>query len=589
MNPDTIFNHPSDTSARGLLPENVYFKSNPEYYGMNPDGTRNPYMPNLSNPKTVELAAKTIKDYFKANPDSNSYGFSPDDGLPRDYDPASLKLNQGFWDLLGRPGVLAEQSISEEWMTFAAKITKEVRKDYPDKYITVNGYANRNLPPQGVTLDDHMGIMFAAIWCCPLHAFDDPHCWQKVRQGKILQQWCQSAKNVYIYGYNFQMLTSGLTPLPETRKIKRDMPLFKKWGVIGFHDESRNVWAEAGIASRYLRARLEWNANDDADAILNEYYQKWYGNAAKVMSEFYNAIEDSIEKTPMHGHEDRVMPEIYTPDLMSKLPGLIAQAEKLADVEPYKTHVYADRLIYEHLKAYVDMNAAEAAGQYSQASQMADKMMQLRGQLHKVNPYYIWFDENGYHTGIFYWGMQKRKDYYQKLAEMTSGKTGDLIALLPNTASLKTDKYDEGVASQWYDVNEPADEWKSINATRPFYVQGYEDTNGYPYMGTIWYRFKVTVPESAAGKQIILYTSTLTPEGWCWVNGKYAGHREYHEAWERPQAMELDVTSLIKPGQENVVAIRIYTHYSPTAVPEGLQSRLFLYSPKKIAKNIVSK
>jgi len=581
MNPDPIFNHPADSSARELIPEKVYFKSHPEYYAKNPDGTRNPYLPSLSNPDAVKVAAQTIKDYFKNNPESNSYGFSPDDGLPRDYDPESMKLNQGFCDLLGRPGVAAEQSITEEWLTFANNVTKEVRKEYPDKYIAVNGYANRNLPPQGVELDDHMGIMFAAIWCCPLHAFDDPHCWQKVRQGQMLQQWCKVAKNVWIYGYNFQMLATGLTPLPETRKLRRDFPLLKKWGVAGFFDESRNIWAEAGIASRYLRSRLEWNANADVDAILNEYYQNWYGKAASTMQAFYNLIEDSIEKTAMHGHEDRIMPEVYGPDLVDKLSKLISKAETLADTEPYKTHVQADRLIYEHLKAYMDMHAAEFDARYADAVNCADRMMQIRGKLHAINPFYIWNDENGYHTGIFYWGIEKRKQYYQKLADMTSGKTGELIALLPKSALFRTDKYDEGIASEWYQPTSQIENWKKIDITRPFYIQGYEDPNGYPYLGTIWYRFDVDVPAAIKNKKVILYAATLVPEGWCWVNGNYAAHRPYRESWERPQPMEVDITRFIKPGQKNTIVLRIYTHLSPTAVSEGLQSRVFLYTPKE--------
>ena len=132
-----------------------------------------------------------------------------------------------------------------------------MHKEFPHAYIATNGYANRNLPPEGVKLDDHLVIMFAAIWSCTLHGYDDEHCWQKVRQGQMLKRWCELCKNVWIYGYNYNMLVSGLTPVTEFAKLRHDFPLMKKWGVMGFHDESRNVWAEAGIASRYLRAN--WN------------------------------------------------------------------------------------------------------------------------------------------------------------------------------------------------------------------------------------------------------------------------------------------------------------------------------------------
>ncbi len=69
----------------------------------------------------------------------------------------------------------------------------EVHKEFPQAYIATNGYTNRNLPPEGVQLDDRMVIMFAAIWSCTLHGYDDDHCWQKVRQGQMLKHGASCA------------------------------------------------------------------------------------------------------------------------------------------------------------------------------------------------------------------------------------------------------------------------------------------------------------------------------------------------------------------------------------------------------------
>src|SRR5208283_1145022 len=262
-------------------------KEKPALLALNEDGTRNPYLPNLTNPEAARVAGGIIRDDLRKHPEANSYGFAPDDGLPRDFNPETLKLSRGFVTLGGRPGVPGEASTTEEWLLFVNRVAAEVHKEFPQAYIATNGYANRNLPPEGVKLDDHMVIMFAAIWSCTLHGYDDDHCWQKVRQGQMLKRWCELCKNVWIYGYNYNMLVSGLTPFPEFTKLRRDFPLMKKWGVMGFHDESRNVWAEAGIASRYLRAQLEWNADADVDAILDDFFAKWYGRAARPMKAFY--------------------------------------------------------------------------------------------------------------------------------------------------------------------------------------------------------------------------------------------------------------------------------------------------------------
>ena len=159
--------------------------------------------------------------------------------MPRDFTPESMAKNQGFSDLVGREGVPQEVSVTEEWLEWINAVTREVNREFPDKIMTTNGYANRNMPPFGVKIDPNVSIMFAAIWSDTLHAYDAPNSWQMVRQGELLQRWTELNDKVWIYGYDYTMLVSGLTPIPRTRKLARDFPLMKKWGVAGFRDETR--------------------------------------------------------------------------------------------------------------------------------------------------------------------------------------------------------------------------------------------------------------------------------------------------------------------------------------------------------------
>jgi len=578
MNPDAIFATPGDSSVRNVLPSAQDFTEHPEYFAMNEDGSRNPNHPDLTNPDTIRLAAEKIKDYFRQHPGETSYGFAPDDGLPRDFSPETLKLHQGFVDLLGRPGVPAEASTTEEWLHFVNAVAREVRAEFPDVYIATNGYANRNLPPQGIELDDHLIIMFAAIWSCTLHAYDDNHCWQRVRQAQMLKQWTERCKNVWVYNYDYQMLVSCLTPLPHTRRLAQDLPLMRDMGVIGFNDEARNVWAEGGIASRYLHAQLEWNADAKWQDILEGFYANWYGAAAEPMRALYDAIEDAIWASPLHGHEDRILPYLYTPELVDKLRSQVERAEELADSDRARLHVRADRLILEHLAGYVAMHQAEWAGEFANAAECADKMMALRGELHAIDPFYIWYDEERYHSGIWYWGLAERRAYYQQLADMTSGKTGDLITLLPEIADLRTDPYDDGIAEEWYAAEVRVGGWEAVSTTRPFYTQGHEDEHGHTDLGYVWYHFRVPLPESAAGRRVHLYAPVVETEAWTWVNGRYVGHRPYREAYIRPAEMDLDITDAVRPGEDNTIAIRVSTSLASAAAAGGLQSRLFIYA-----------
>jgi hypothetical protein len=64
------------------------------------------------------------------------------------------------------------------------------------------------------------------------------------------------------------------------------------------------------------------------------------------------------------------------------------------------------------------------------------------------------------------------------------------------------------------------------------------------------------------------------------VNGCYVGHRPYREAYIRPAQMEFDVTEAVRPGETNLIAVRIYTSLSAAQAAEGIYSRALLYSPK---------
>jgi hypothetical protein len=587
MNPDNMFMVPQDSSLRAFVPDAELAKTRPELFAKNFDGTLNLHYPNLSNPETVQIAAEKMKAYFRKNPSAGSIGIAPDDGMPRDFNPETLKRNAGFSDLVGREGVPAEMSTSEEWLEWVNAVTREVNKEFPDKIITTNGYANRNMAPFGVSIDPNVSIMFAAIWSDTLHAYDNPRSWQTNRQGDLLRQWCRLNDKVWIYGYDYTMLISGLAPVPMVRKFAHDMPLLKKWGAIGFIDEARNAWAERGPATKYIKARLEWDADANVNDLLDDLFSKWYGAANKPSRAFWDTLESTMESTPVLGHEDRILPYVYPPQLLATLQSHLTQAERLAHTPREQQHVHIDRLIFEHLRSYIKMHDAEFAGNYSAASQAATHMLELRRQLNAINPFLMPAEEkdpkgnHDYNSGLLYWTNGDRAKYYQKLSDMTTGKTGDLVTLFPEYASFTLDPEDKGRFAEWYQDKVDTQSWKRVSTTKPFYLQGYMSQDGYPYLGQMWYRFNVDVPSSAAGKRVLLYAPNIETEAWVWVNGKYVGHRPYRESYIRPNDMELDVTDALRPGKSNNVSIRVSTSMNRTAVAGGLVSRLFFYSPKK--------
>lgn len=585
---------PGDSSVRAVLPtadDRKKDKKLDEVLGKQENGQLHEFMPNLTNPKSVAYAAEKVKEHFRKNPTSGSYGIAPDDGNPRDFSPGTLKTNLGFPDVYGRLGVAGEMSATEEWLQWIEAVRKEVVKEFPDRLITTNGYANRNTPPLGVAIDPNTPIMFAAIWCDTIHAFDNSRSWQMQRQGQMLQQWAKLSRNVFMYNYTYYMLASAGSAIPLARKHAHDMPLYKKWGIIGFANEGRYVAGEQGIFPPYLQARMMWDAGLDAKALADEFFANWYGPAAGPARAFWEALENALEDTRLLGHEDRILPYVYTPKLLAGLERDIAAAEKLATDAWSKPRVHADRLILEHLKGYVAMHRAEFAADFAEAAKQAEYMLEQRKPLFALNRSFFDIDpKTGEAFGFYYWGTVARRDYYRQMAELRVPKAGvtdvkklqpgDMIQVLPEKAQFAIDPRDEGRFAGWFEPGFDDRAWKIIPTTAPFYLQGYLDNQGYPYLGALWYRLETDLPVTAKGRKVFLYAPAVESEAWVWVNGKFIGHREYHEAYERPNPIDMDVTAALKPGEKNSVVIRVHTSLNAAAQAGGLTSRLFLYSPK---------
>jgi beta-galactosidase/beta-glucuronidase len=166
------------------------------------------------------------------------------------------------------------------------------------------------------------------------------------------------------------------------------------------------------------------------------------------------------------------------------------------------------------------------------------------------------------------------------MADLTTGKTGEMIQVLPEQARFAVDPRDEGRFAGWQGPDFADRAWKTIPTTTPFYVHGHRDEQGYPYLGALWYRLEVEVPAKAKGKKVFLYAPAVESEAWVWVNGKFIGHREYHEAYERPNPIDMDVTAALKPGEKNSVVVRVHTSLNASAQAGGLTSRLFFYAPR---------
>lgn len=575
MNPRSqeAFGVPGDGSLASYLPKDQFDK-HPEWFALQRDGKRHKNTPCMSCEEMIKYVAERVKKDVRAG--RRVTAFSPDDGYPRCWCPNCARMSNSFDGMDGNDrDPAAGYSTSNEWFYFVQRVLDEVNREYPDYMIATNGYSNRELPPElppdlRFNASKNLVIMFANIGACSIHAYDDPDCWQMQRQAKMVQQWCKLSDKVWMYNYNYTMLVNKSTITPMVHRLRRNIPLLKKWGVIGFHDQDTSNWAMSGIPTRLVRARLEWDTKADVDAILQDFYSKWFGAAATPMKTYYEALETAFDTAPQHGHEEVILPAIYTDALMATLDQAMLAAESAAKSETEQAHVRIERGIYDHLCAFVAMLKAKQGCDYKAAAAAAVRMTELQEQLTTLAPFM------GSH-GRGLWGAEWEKKRMDKLTAMTDGPVGKLVAALPERAAFRTDPYDDGRFERWQNATTDLSGWKSVSTGMGWDAQGFQNEQGHPYKGVAWYCFDVDVPDVAAGKSVFLQGPAVINEAWVWVNGRYAGHRRYIMAWSRPQALELEVTPLLVPGQKNRITVRVLCNFEVWGA-NGIYERMFLYA-----------
>ena len=607
MNPRSVFwfGIPGDSSLRTYMPKDQV-EAHPEWFALQPNGTRFEYMPCMADdlrrgdpkhagqPRLLDAIMKKIGE--EAEKGQLGSAFSPDDGMPTcECDlcrRTSIRFTDGYCaeppggrnpQLPAAPGdPVPEYLTSQEWFFFVDGVLDAAGKNYPGHLIAANGYANRYAPPEvGPDFNRYKNlvIMYADILGCTIHRYNDPKCWQMRQQYNFLKQWVQLCDKVWLYGYNYTMLVTKDTITPMAKRLRANIPMVKDAGAIGFHDQEWADMSQLGLPTYVTRFALEWNTKANVDAILADFYRKWFGPAAKPMRDYYETLENAFDSARCHGHEDVILSVVYTPKVIAQSADYMARAEAAAATDTEKLHVRMERLGFDHLCLYVDSLQAKNELRFADAARLMRQMLALKGEMRKITKFF------GLASPTY--GGQWETERMNRLAAKVNGKESDLLVPMPETARFRTDKHDVGRSDRWMEPDYNDARWQVCGITNGWQSQGLKDedglplltVDGHPYKGLAWYRFTVDVPAVAQDMQAGLFLPAIINQGWAWVNGQYVGRNDYMQGWFRPQEMDVDVTRYVKPGK-NVITLRVLCLEEYFGA-NGIYERPFLYVRKR--------
>ncbi|HEY8993749.1 MAG TPA: sugar-binding domain-containing protein, partial [Lacunisphaera sp.] len=100
--------------------------------------------------------------------------------------------------------------------------------------------------------------------------------------------------------------------------------------------------------------------------------------------------------------------------------------------------------------------------------------------------------------------------------------------------------------------------WRTLNLPHDFGIEGPfkqeypNDTGKLPWWGVAWYRKHFDLPASDAGRRLTLEIDGAMANSLVWLNGQFVGGWPYGYS-----SYQLDLTPYVKPGEKNVLAIRL--------------------------------
>lgn len=532
----------------------------------------------LSNATTAAEVVRHVEaNYAKGVP---GISLAIEDGIYRNDSASDAALQAGIVDKY-----MLSFSSTDAMVALYNSVARELRQKYPASPTLVGGlaYSNVTLPPQRITqIEPNVMMWLAPIDIDPNHAMDDPRSPPRQEYKGILYRWADLLKGrLAIYDYDQAQLVWRDLPNPSQHVFAQDVRHYRQAGILGVNTESRGATATTFL-NLFFRLQLLWNPDADVDALLAEFYPKFYGPAAAPMAGYWNAIFAAWKDTTVTEHEYFVAPAIYTPQLLDRLRAQLAAG--VAAIAPLKAkanlsrneRLYVERmrfteLSFQLLDSYMAMvNAAANRADYAQAAAAGERALAAREELTRMNPTFTTYKrigENGYA-----W-LPGEVQQMRELQSRMNGTQGTLLTLAPLHWSFLRDPNDTGLARGWAYTPLPSAE--PLRTDLYMQAQGTLPSDAQGALGYYWYQTELDLDRNQLTGPVHLMFPGLFNQCWLYVNGTLIAHRAIKEPWWRTDyrfEWDVDLRGVLKPGK-NLVTLRGFNphHFA------GMFRRPFLY------------
>lgn len=339
----------------------VFESKRPEWFAYGYKGK--PAQMRFIEESLVQQVTQDARDYFDGKglkyggmAQGNYFAIIPNDSSEQCKSPEVQKLldknAQGTRDCNGRA--------SNYVFGFVNRVAKELKKTHPDKYIAALAYYDYSVYPTDQRLESNIAIQLCLAvnnYWCPI---------MKKSYTDMYQSWVSKEKDRPIYLWLYPQFPEetgnmkGFKVFPgfNSRLIAEQMKQFAKDGIRGLF-----LNGSSQQLNNYMYNRMAWNANEDPEKILSEFFSNYYGPAEIPMKNLFMEIESTYQDSKnypkdvleavdsQHQTERIAWHYLGTTERMSRWETQITEAKKLAQTSPYKERVALfETGVWNHMK-----------------------------------------------------------------------------------------------------------------------------------------------------------------------------------------------------------------------------------------------
>lgn len=169
-------------------------------------------------------------------------------------------------------------------LAYNAYVEPPVVKDDNGNYVAVDESV---IPRQGQV---SIGIEYTPIGACFYHSFEDENCKNNAVCKEQFEGWNAITDNIWLYTYGtffgaFKKFYNNFSYFSEQYKY------YDKFNVKFLFDEScRNDFSPLSSLRVFLRSNFAWNANQDLEVLIDDFFAVYYGVASSSLRDYYDGL-----------------------------------------------------------------------------------------------------------------------------------------------------------------------------------------------------------------------------------------------------------------------------------------------------------